>query len=118
MKLRILTGLTIWTLFLTFSCEDPAEQSLDITFTSPISSTIWTHNVPVTISWADATGSQIVFYLLKGGDSLDVCQNWTTNDGEAGFNVLPAWGTGNDYQIRAVDSDGNEGISEEFQIQS
>ncbi|MCF7918666.1 MAG: SUMF1/EgtB/PvdO family nonheme iron enzyme [Candidatus Cloacimonetes bacterium] len=89
-----------------------------ITISNPNSSTIWNQGEGFSIDWTDATGSEVQFLIFKDGLELGICHEWTANDGNCnGSLVNPSWGTGSGYQIKAIDSDGNFGWSEEFVIE-
>jgi len=91
----------------------------DITVTYPTSSTVWYHGEQETyVLWEGAVGPTVHVDLYKGGFFVDLYHGETNNDGNAGRTtpIFPNCGTGDDFQLKVVDTQGNYGFSEEFTI--
>jgi len=101
--------------------EDSSGGSELITISYPEDNTEWLYEQENTfVEWVDATGSQVRFDIYVNNDSLGVYLGWTDNSGFAERNEpLDQWwipGSQYNYQIKAIDSDGNYGWSDNFSI--
>ena len=98
-----------------------------VTITSPTSSTTWGHYEENTqVIWEYPRDTRLSYDsvkvdIYKGGVYLasysdgwvDNALSYTRTDG-----IEASWGTGNDYQLRLEDDQGNFGLSEEFSIEN
>jgi hypothetical protein len=90
-----------------------------INVTNPNASTVWTHGQQLTrVLWNGASGSQVRMSIFKGDQFIAPYLWWTANDGEAvrGPAIPAEWGSGSDYRMKVIDSNGNIGWSEYFSI--
>ncbi len=103
-----------WSAYFTIEAFTP----IQIAVTTPSSSTIWhEYETETECDWSGATGDSIFIQIYQGGEYLDEYHDWTGNDGHCSRNdALKNWGTGDDFQLKVIDSDGNFGMSEEFSI--
>ena len=105
----------VWS-FTTKSVDsEKAEGTITITY--PTSSTVWTLGGGNTYAeWTGATDS-VLFEIYAGGLYKGVYHITTANDGHVdGSAALDDWGTGNEFQLKIIDKNGNFGWSEKFSI--
>lgn len=123
MKFAASTSVIAFTSLIICICccaSDPSGlKDGEITVIEPDHTTTWYHaaQYPKTVVWSRATGHQIRAYIYNNGDFVALAHIWTNHDGEGSFTRnISSWGTGDRYQIRLEDSDGNSGWSEYFTI--
>lgn len=91
-------------------------EQIKITF--PISTTIWYEEQTQSYcTWNGSQADSIQFEIYKGDSLVGEYHGKTLNDGKVDrTSKLGKWGTGSNYRIRAIDTDGNFGWSEYFSI--
>ncbi|MCF7794006.1 MAG: hypothetical protein K9N09_07170 [Candidatus Cloacimonetes bacterium] len=90
-----------------------------ITIIYPDNSTIWQQfEVDTYCDWINASGPTVYIEIYKGGTYLDLYHEETDNDGHCVHNgPLPDWGSGDDYQLKIIDAEGNSDFSDFFTIE-
>ncbi len=91
-------------------------ESINITF--PISTTNWLeYQIKTSCDWINATGDSVRIEIFQEDTYLGEYHSWTTNDGHCNRDeALEDWGTGNDFRLKMIDANGNEGWSDFFTI--
>ena len=102
---------------------EPVTGSEIITVLSPNASTTWAHYEYGTEAiWeypAVLSGDSIQIDIYKNGTYLGAYSEMILNDGQYSHPgvVSALWGSGDDYQLKIYDNQGNFGWSEEFSIE-
>jgi hypothetical protein len=91
-----------------------------ITVLNPDAATVWTEfQYGTECDWTGAVGDSVYIEIFQADVYVDLYHNWTANDGHCSQNdALGDWGTGNDFQLKVIDSAGNFGFSDYFTIQA
>lgn len=103
-----------------WSDEFTIEAVDQITVSNPTASTIWTEfQFDTDCDWSGAVGDSIYIDIYKADVFVAMYHNWTANDGHCSQNdALGDWGTGSDFQLKVIDTEGNFGFSDYFTIQA
>ena len=102
-----------------WSDEFQIKSNVDVSF--PNSSSCWSTGTTGTgVVWDGCQGNTVKCDIYRNGSYLDDFSAWVLNSGsyERSAPVPAGWGTGSGYSIHVMDDQGNEGVSEEFEIGS
>ena len=93
------------------------EELVEVTY--PTSTTVWQEfQTDTYCEWNNATGSTVEFEIYQGETLKGTYHSSTDNDGHVNRSAaLEDWGTGNDFRIKAIDSESNYGWSNYFTIE-
>lgn len=85
---------------------------------APNTTSFLRHNEPLNLEWRKGSGESIEASLYKGDALVEVIVSGAANSEYLQNSGIPAsWGSGRDFQIKIVDSDGNVGWSAPFSIE-
>ena len=115
-KIYFLNSIVLFYLFPFVKCNSATNvdnNHAKLKITKPTATTVWKHFQSGWIEFIDSTDEDVQVNLFRGNNSLD---SWLSKTGFVYLRVNAEWGSGNNYQIRAINSINDTAFSETFSI--
>jgi hypothetical protein len=116
-RLRIVDNQGFYGWSAPFAIQD--DSCSRIAVSTPDTGTTWlSGHSGMVVNWTRYCGDVVKLELRKAGSPLDTLSSWISNSGQytRAEIVDPAWGTGEDFQVRVIDKCGSFGYSPKFAI--